>query len=321
MDTLLLTRTEVQSLLDPLELHQSLEAAFASYSLNRHIPAQRARSILPQDNTSVMLLFPGLISNIPAYTVKDHAKFPSQSPSIKGVINLHDLETGQLLAIMDSSYITAVRTGLSGAIGTHLLARKDAKNVAIIGAGVQGTLQLRSLNCFREISGVFVYDTTLEKAVSFARNMTEELNIPFTICNSVEEAINDSDIIISATWSREPFLFSSMVKKGVHITTLGPDEPGKCEVSAELIEKSIFVCDDRGLAVQMGAIGGVGLTEDNIYAEIGEVITSEKLGRTNDDQFTIYGSVGLAFQDLVGAWHVYQKAKQLNRGRYINFLG
>lgn len=321
MDTLLLTRTEVQSLLDPLELRPSLEAAFASYSLTRHIPAQRARSILPQDNTSVMLLFPGLVSNIPAYTVKDHAKFPSQSPSIKGVINLHDLETGQLLAIMDSTYITAVRTGLSGALGTHLLARTHAKNVAIIGAGVQGTIQLRSLNYFREISNVFVYDTSLEKAASFVKNMTEALKIPITICNSVEEAIHDSDIIISATWATEPFLFSSMVKKGVHITTLGPDEPGKCEVSAELIEKSIFVCDDRDLAIQMGAIGGVGLKENNIHAEIGEVIANKKPGRTNDDQFTIYGSVGLAFQDLVAVWHVYQRAKQLNQGRYINFLG
>jgi len=321
MKTLLLTRTEIQNLLEPLELYPALKAAFASYSFSREIPAQRARSILPQENTSVMLLFPGLTSNIPAYTVKDHAKFPTHSPSIKGVINLHDLETGQLLAIMDSTYITAIRTGLSGAIGTHLLARRGAKNVAIIGAGVQGTLQLRSLNHLREISRVYVYDTSFEKAGSFARSITKELNIPITVSNSVKEAIHEADIIITATWAREAFLFSSMVKKGVHITTLGPDEPGKCEVSAELIEKSIFICDDRDLAVQMGAIGGVGLTEDNIHAEIGEVINDQSLGRTNDNQITVYGSVGLAFQDLVGAWHVYQKAKELKQGRYIDFLG
>ncbi|UTI41021.1 ornithine cyclodeaminase family protein [Niallia sp. RD1] len=307
--------------MEPLELYPALKAAFSSYSLSREIPAQRARSSLPQENTSVMLLFPGLISNIPAYTVKDHAKFPTHSPSIKGVINLHDLETGQLLAIMDSTYITAIRTGLSGAIGTHLLARRDADNVAIIGAGVQSTLQLLSLKHLREISRVYVYDKSLEKASSFAKNMTEELNIPITVCNSVEEAIYNADIIITATWSREAFVFSNMVKKGVHITTLGPDEPGKCEVSAELIEKSIFICDDRDLAVQMGAIGGVGLTEDNIHAEIGEVILDQSLGRTNNDQITVYGSVGLAFQDLVGAWHVYQRAKEQKIGRYIDFLG
>lgn len=321
MQTLLLTRTEIQKLMEPLELYPVLKAAFASYSLSREIPAQRARSNLPQENTSAMLLFPGLISNIPAYSVKDHAKFPSHSPSIKGVINLHDLETGHLLAIMDSTYITAIRTGLSGAIGTHLLARRDADSVAIIGAGVQGTLQLESLNHLRKVSKVFVYDTSIENACSFARSITEELEIPITVCKSIEEAIDEADIIITATWAREPFLFSNMVKKGVHITTLGPDEPGKCEVSAELIEKSIFICDDKRLAVQMGAIGGAGLAEDNIHAEIGEVINNQSLGRANDDQITIYGSVGLAFQDLVGAWHVYQKAKELNQGNYIDFLG
>ncbi|WP_010094552.1 ornithine cyclodeaminase family protein [Ornithinibacillus scapharcae] len=321
METLLLTRTEVQNLLKPLELYPALKEAFASYSLNRQIPAQRASSILPQENNSVMLLFPGLISNIPAYTVKDHAKFPTQSPSIKGVINLHDLETGQLLAIMDSTYITTIRTGLSGAIGTHLLARRDAENVTIIGAGVQGRVQLHSLFQFRAISNVFVYDTSSEKADRFAINIKKELDIPITVCNSVEEAVLDGDIIISATWSRDAFLYSNMVKKGVHITTLGPDAAGKCEVSAELIEKSIFVCDDRDLAVQVGAIGGAGLTKEYIHAEIGEVIIDGKLGRTNDDQITIFGAVGLAFQDLIGAWHVYQKAKEQKQGRCIDFLG
>ncbi|WP_268874248.1 ornithine cyclodeaminase family protein [Sutcliffiella cohnii] len=252
MQTLLLTRTEIQKLMEPLELYPVLKAAFASYSLSREIPAQRARSNLPQENTSAMLLFPGLISNIPAYTVKNHAKFPSHSPSIKGVINLHDLETGHLLAIMDSTYITAIRTGIAGAIGTHLLARRDADSVAIIGAGVQGTLQLQSLKHLREITKVFVFDTYNEKASSFAESISNELKIPITVCNSVEEAVQEADIIISATWSKEPFLFSNMVKKGVHITTLGPDEPGKCEVSAELIEKSIFISDDRDLAVQNG---------------------------------------------------------------------
>jgi ornithine cyclodeaminase/alanine dehydrogenase-like protein (mu-crystallin family) len=320
MDTLLITRNEVESLLDPLELYPTLESAFCSYSINRNIPPQRTRSILPKENTSAMILFPGLISEVPAYAVKDHAKFPSDSPAIKGVINLHDLDTGQLLAIMDSTYITAVRTGLSGAIGTHLLARKDAKKVAIIGTGVQGKLQLRSLAYVREFSQVFVYDTVIEKAKSYVDEMQEECKASMVICKSLEEAVSDADIIITATWAREPFLFSNMVKKGVHITTLGPDEPGKCEISAELIQRSLFVCDDRNLAVEMGAIGGAGLSEDYIHAELGEVIKNPKLGRTNDNQVTIYGSVGLAFQDLVGAWHVYQKARELNVGRFINFL-
>ncbi|MEH7237694.1 ornithine cyclodeaminase family protein [Bacillus sp. JJ1562] len=320
MDTLLLTRKEIESLLDPIDLYPALKKAFCSYSSNRKIAAQRSRSDLPKDNASAVVLFPGLSSDIPAYTVKDHSKFPTETPSIRGVINLHDLETGRLLAIMDSTYITAVRTGLSGAMGTHILARENAKNVSIIGAGVQGKLQLRTLKYFRDYSTVFVFDTSIEKARSFVEEMQEECKTSMVICNSIEEAVRDSDIIITATWSRVPFLYSNMIKEGVHITTLGPDEPGKCEVSAELIQQSLFVCDDRQFAVQMGAIGGVGLSADAIHAEIGEVMTNDKLGRKKDEQTTIYGSVGLAFQDLVGAWHVYQKAKKYKKGRYINFL-
>lgn len=320
MNTLLLNRNEIESLLNPLELYPDLVEAFKFYSSSREIPSQRAHSILPNKRNSAMILFPGLSSRIPAYTVKIHAKFPASSPSINGVINLHDLETGELLAIMDSTYITAVRTGLSCAMGTHLLARKDAKSVAIIGAGIQGQLQLRSLNYLREIAHVCVYDEVNEKSVSFVHSMEEEIERPIHICETLEDAVKDCDIVILSTWSREPFLFSQMVKKGVHITTLGPDEPGKCEVSAELIKKSIFVCDDRLLAVQMGAIGGVGLSKDAIHAEIGEIISEQKRGRTNDEQITIYGSVGLAFQDLVSAWYVYQKAKNVHIGRFINFL-
>ncbi|TSB45884.1 ornithine cyclodeaminase family protein [Alkalicoccobacillus porphyridii] len=321
METLLLNRNEIESLLNPLELYPHLVEGFKLYSLNREIAPQRANSSLPTKDSSAMILFPGLSSNVPAYTVKVHAKFPQSSPAIKGVINLHDIETGHLLAIMDSTYITAVRTGLSCAIGTHMLANSHAKKVAIIGAGVQGQLQLRSLSYLRELTHVNVYDTNKESSKSFAHKMKEELNIPIRICKTIQETVDDCDIIILATWSREPFLFSSMIKEGIHITTLGPDEPGKCEVSAELIKKSTFVCDDKDLSIQMGAIGGAGLSKDDIYAEIGEIISEKKTGRINDKQITIYGSVGLAFQDLISAWYVYQRAKKLHKGRYMNFLG
>lgn len=320
MDTLLLNRKEVESLLNPFELYPNFVEAFRMYSSHQEIQPQRAHSALPKENSSAMILFPGLNSNVPAYTVKNHAKFPNHTPSISGVINLHDLETGQLLAIMDSAYITAVRTGLSCAMSTHLLAGKAANTVAIIGAGVQGKLQLRSLHYLRQISSVCVYDTDKKRARLFAHSMEEELNVPIHVCETIEEAVNNCGIVILATWSKEPFLFSHMIKPGVHITTLGPDEPGKCEVSAELIQKSTFVCDDRRLALQMGAIGGVGLTEDDIYAEIGEVISQQKSGRVSEDQITIYGSVGLAFQDLICAWHVYQEALKSQTGRYMNFL-
>lgn len=267
-----------------------------------------------------MILFPGLVESVPAYSVKVHAKFPQQQPAIQGTLHLHCLETGRLLAVMDSTYITAVRTGLAGAIAADVLARPDASHAAIIGAGVQGEIQLRSLALVRSLQHVTVYDTLPEKAASLAMQMSAELGIAVNPVSSLADAVASADIIVTATWSRAPFLFSGMVKSGTHITTLGPDEPGKCEVDASLIRESLFVCDDRDLAVTMGAIGGAGLGADAIHAELGEIIAQTRSGRTTSEQITVFGGVGLAFQDLTAAWQVYKAAQKTDVGRTLDFL-
>jgi ornithine cyclodeaminase len=130
----------------------------------------------------------------------------------------------------------------------------------------------------------------------------------------VAPAVRDADVIVTATWSKEPFLSRSMVRDGVHITAVGADEPAKGEVRADLIASSLFVCDDRDLAARMGAIAGAGLGPEAIHAELGEVVAGVKAGRTRADQITIFGSVGLAFQDLAAAWQVYNRAKELGLG-------
>ena len=111
-----------------------------------------------------------------------------------------------------------------------------------------------------------------------------------------------------------------MLTPGTHITTLGPDEPGKAEVSADVIRSARFFCDDCSLAVELGALAGVGLGPECIAAELGEVLAGTAPGRTADDQITIYGGVGVAFQDAVTAWHIYQAARDCGVGSDIDFL-
>jgi len=320
LETLILTRSDVQQLLNIKELYEALKEAFKFYSQRRENSGWRVRAPLKYDGSSAVVLFPGLVDHIPAFTIKNHAKFPGESPAIKGVINLHDIKTGGLLAIMDSAYITSVRTGLAGAMGTHLLARKDSRSVAVIGAGVQGRLQLHALSALRDFKEVYIYDENEDNAKDMVKQQEKKINAVFHICQSLREAVSKADIIITATWSKKPFLYSDMIQAGTHITTLGPDEPNKAEVSAELIRKALFVCDDRELAISMGVLGGVGLNSSVIDAEIGEVIHNPKLGRENDDQMTIFGMVGLPFQDLAAAWQVYLKALNLNIGQTIDFF-
>jgi ornithine cyclodeaminase len=127
-------------------------------------------------------------------------------------------------------------------------------------------------------------------------------------------------MVLAATWARTPFILPGMLPPGSHVSTIGPDEPGKCEVSAEVIREAVFVCDDRELAVSMGAIGGAGLGADTISAELGEVIGGAHPGRVTAGQITIYGGVGLAFQDAVAAWQIYRAARAQGLGREIDFL-
>ena len=126
----------------------------------------------------------------------------------------------------------------------------------------------------------------------------------------VEEALDSADLAVTATWAREPFLFKRHLRPGMHITTLGADQPGKCEVAADALQVAFVVVDDRRLAGEMGAVRGVGLDTEVIHAELGEVLAGKRSGRTDDAQITVFASVGLAFQDLAAGWLVYTLARQ-----------
>src|SRR5262249_26520845 len=228
--TLLLTRTEVAALLDPTALVPALRSAFVDYSARPEDRARRVRSALPGPG-SATVLFPGVAPGTPAYTVKVHAKFPDQQPAIRGVLCLHAMDTGELLAVTDSTYITSVRTGLVGALAAHTLARPDADTAAVVGAGVPGGQQPPPPAAPGTLRLARSYDTAAGRAESFARAMTAELGIRVEPTDSVEAAVRGAGIVLAATWAREAFILPGMLAPGAHVTTLGADEPGKAEVS------------------------------------------------------------------------------------------
>ena len=128
--TLLLTRSDVENLLDPYALIEALRSGFIAYSST---PGERARRVRAPLNGpgSATVLFPGTTAGLPIYTVKVHAKFPAETPAIRGVVCVHDMNTGCVLAVMDSTYLTAVRTGAAGALAADVLARTDADQVCV----------------------------------------------------------------------------------------------------------------------------------------------------------------------------------------------
>ena len=206
METLLLTRSEVVELLDPPALLDALREAFAAYSTDRRVDAMRVPVPLPAGQVppgaSGMLLAPGVVPGIPAYSVKVHAKFPGSDPAIRGLLVLHDLATGVPLAVMESSYLTALRTGLVGALGADVLARPNASTVAIIGAGAQGQAQLAALRRVRPLTAVRVFDHVTETARRFAGDPASR-GLEVTLAGNLDEALDGADIIATATWAKE----------------------------------------------------------------------------------------------------------------------
>src|SRR5262249_27221958 len=164
------------------------------------------------------------------------------------------------------------------------------------------------------------YDTAAGRAEWSARAMAAERGIRVEPTDWVEAAVRGAGIVLAATWAREAFILPGMLAPGAHVTTLGADEPGKAEVSAEVIRAALFVCDDRALAVEMGALGGVGLGPEAVGAELGEGLSGAHPGRTSSAQLTVDGGVRLAFPAPGAAWAVCEAVRRSGAGREVDFL-
>lgn len=315
--TLLLSRSDLEHLLDADACLNALEQGFMAGPST--IASQRIRTDLPGPGTATALI-PGLIDGVPAYTVKVNAKFPGARPALRGVVCLHDLDSGELLALMDSATVTAWRTGLSASLGTHLLARPDASTVAVIGAGAQAALVIQGLTALRPLGLLLVYDLDPQRAKDFATRHGAAWPDGCQVIDDVNIATRAADIIVFATWSRAPLVNEGDVEPGTHLTSLGADEPGKVELAASILRCGHLIVDDIPLAVTMGALGNAGLTAQDAAGTLAQVLSGQVPGRRNDDEITIYAPVGLPWQDLALAWIAYRHALESNVGPTFEFL-
>jgi ornithine cyclodeaminase/mu-crystallin family protein len=223
--TLLLSRSDLERLLDVDGCLGALEQGFITGPAV--IAPQRIRTDLPGAGTATVLI-PGLVSDIPAYSVKVNAKFPGARPALRGVVCLHDLATGELLAMADSATVTVWRTGLSAALGTHALARANATTLAVIGAGAQADLVVRGLAELRPLRRLLITDTDPGQAARFAtRHRSTRPGIACEIAPDAATAAHDADIVVLATWSREPLLHTNDVRPGTTSPRWAPMSPAR----------------------------------------------------------------------------------------------
>ncbi len=242
----------------------------------------------------------------------------------QGGVMLFDGETGEPRALVNASAITAIRTAAVSGLATRVLAREDASELAIIGAGVQARTHLSAMACVRPIKRARIASRRFESAQKFANEMRPQFPFPIEPVESAEAAVREADLIVTATISRQPVVQRDWISPGAHINAVGTFSPAAREIdSATVAAATLFVdrresalneAGDYLLAAKEGAIG-----PGHIRAELGEVLIKAHPGRTSRDEITLFKSLGLAIEDLAAAAYVYRKAQQENAGAWVEF--
>jgi ornithine cyclodeaminase len=278
----------------------------------------------------------GLLGLMPAYRSGEHGAFglkaicvfpgnPAQGKDAhQGAVMLFSRETGELLALMNASEITAVRTAAVSAVATRLLAREDATHLAIIGAGVQARTHVTALACVRPIKHARVACRNIEHAQQLAVEMQPKFSFPIEPVRTNEEAVRGADLIVTATSSLEPVINKDWISPGAHVNAIGTHSPNSREVDSGTMgvarifvdrrESAINESGDYLLAAKEGAV-----TPESIVAEIGELLIGAKAGRSSESEITLFKSLGLAIEDIACADYLYRKATANNVGTYVNF--
>ena len=239
-------------------------------------------------------------------------------PNVLASVILTDPETGRVQAIMEGSQITAMRTGAVSGVATKYLARAGASRIGIFGAGVQARKQLQAVCEVRRIQSALVYDTIKNSVEGFIAD-SAKAGMTVYAANSPEEVIQGTDIIVTATTSKTPVFSGRQIKPGTHINAIGAYTPEMREVDNETISTSKIVVDSIDAALAEAGDIIIPLREGviqrkNIWAELGEIVTGRKAGRTSDKETTFFKSLGLGIQDAAVAMVVFKKAQSLGVG-------
>jgi ornithine cyclodeaminase len=311
MKIVLAGHEQVTKLLSMNECIQAMEEMFRDGAMGKTKLEKRSIAQIPYAE-GVLMMMPAFHKS--ATSAKIMTIYPANSgtryETHQGAILLFDVEHGRLLAIVDSTSITSMRTAAVSAVATKALARTDASKLAILGSGALAASHLSAIPLVREIEEIRVWSRNLEHAKSLVQRSGMR-NI--RCVDTAREAVEDSDIICTVTSSTQPILEGKWIRKGSHINAVGAYTPGSRELDSEAVKRSLMFVDNRESAyVEAGDFliprsEGV-VSDSHIVGELGEVLVEKVSGRTEEGQITLFKSLGLATEDLAAAKKVYTKA-------------
>jgi alanine dehydrogenase len=313
LSLLVLTERDVEELLDLDELREAVAAAMADLSAGRASMPPRVAALV-EDKRALLGAMPAFLPSAGALTTKLVTLFPENvdRPTHQAVILAFDPETGTPLALMDGTHVTATRTAAGSALATSLLARDDARVLAVLGTGVQARTHARAIARVREIQEIRIAGRSREKAEALAT----ELGAWARAVGSYEEALAGADVVAATTHSEEPVVRRAWLAPGTHVNSVGLNPAGR-EVDDGTVAEALLVVESRESALAPPPAGSpdlAGIDPTRVHAELGELVSGARPGRSNPDELTLYKSVGVAVQDAAAAALVLARARERGLG-------
>ena len=319
---LVLSRRDVEAALDPDRLVDAVAAAMADMSAGRgSFPNRTAADVA--EVGGALIAMPAYLAGAGALAAKLVAMFPGNAalglPTHKAIVAVFDPATGAPEAVMDGEVVTAMRTAACSALSAKLLAREDASVLAVLGTGVQARAHAEAVRRVRPVREVRIAGRDPDRV----RALAGELGA--VAAESYADAIAGADIVCACTHSPEPVVRGAWLDPGTHVTSVGFNPEGR-EVDADAVARALVVVESRAAAlapypsgsndlvwaIRDGAVG-----EDHVHAEIGELVSGTRPGRTSPDQITLYKSVGVAAQDAAAAALALETARARGLGAEI----
>lgn len=323
---LILNRSHMEKIFSMENAIEAAKYGFRLCSQNKTVVPLRTHIGIPK-HQGENLFMPSYIEDINSSGIKVVTIFPKNVDMGKSSINatmiLLDGETGEVCCILDGTYLTQLRTGALSGAATDLLARKNARIAAVIGAGGQAQTQIEALLTVRNLECIRIFDISTDRAKALRDRIIRDLGgdqLEILATESIEETIYDADIITAVTTSKNPVFKGELVKKGAHINAVGAYRPDMQEIDEDLIKKADKILVDSKEAVLAEAgdfiipINKGSITREIIDGEIGELLLSKVAGREKEEEITLFKTVGMAAQDLVIAERIYKKALEAGIG-------
>ncbi|MCC6316359.1 MAG: ornithine cyclodeaminase family protein [Gemmatimonadaceae bacterium] len=280
------------------------------------------------DGRSALAAMPAVLG--PSIGAKIITVFPSNEgtpyESHIGVVLYFDDRNGRLLAIIDASTVTAIRTAAVSGLATRWLSRADASELAILGSGVQAMTHLEAMRCVRDIRRVRVWSRRGENAERFARDAAARFGVVAEAVPTAERAVRDADIVCTTTAAREPVLLGEWLRPGSHVNAVGASVAAARELDTEAVVRSRLFVDRRESTLaeagdfliprDEGAIAN-----DHIVAELGDVVIGRVVGRRSSAEVTLFKSLGLAIEDVASARLIHERASAEGVGTWVDLGG